>query len=293
MLKWRCFDNLWPSLSYRLRTDSLSDEAQRVVNELNEKGVALTSARQLFGSESSFHQLKGAVDRLLHEQSEKIALAKASANGADGWKVYLLELLGDRPELDLSSIYVRFALQKPLLQVINAYFGMYAVLRFYNVWLNFPTLHPPRHSQLWHRDPPGDRFILKAFVHLSDVDEGAGPFTYAPGSHPKVGLKREPAFTTTKADRARRSDDAQMGEVLLPEQWFKGIGPAGTIIFADTRGYHKGGFAPELDRLVYICMFTSGATKFPESFARTSQLSPVALDEEQCFALNIRPRDDR
>src|SRR5713226_5599489 len=200
MLKWRCFDNLRPSLTYRFNADAPTGEALRVVNDLNEKGIALTSARQLLGSESSFEELKGAVGTLLHDRADEIARAKASANDADGWKVYLFELLGNRPELDPTSIYVRFALQKSLLQVANAYFGMYTVLRLYNVWLNFPTQHPPRESQLWHFDP-GDRLILKAFVYLSDVDDGTGPFSYVPRSHPKAGLKRQPAFTTTKADR--------------------------------------------------------------------------------------------
>jgi hypothetical protein len=289
MLKWRWFDNLWPFLTYRLHAHPPSGESLRVLNELNEKGVALTSARRLFDSESSFEELKGAVGTLLHDRADEIAHAKASANHTDAWKVYLFELLGNRPELDPSSIYVRFALQKPILQIANAYFGMYTVLRLYNVWLNFPTQHPPRESQLWHRDP-GDRLFLKALVYLSDVDDAAGPFSYVPRSHPKVGLRREPAFTTTKADRARRSDDTQMGEVLPANEWFRGVGPAGTIIFADTRGHHKGGYASNRDRLLYTCGFTSQATKFPELFTRPTPPIHFDLDEEQSLALSLSSR---
>jgi hypothetical protein len=39
-----------------------------------------------------------------------------------------------------------------------------------------------------------------------------------------------------------------------------GTGDAGTIIFADTRGFHKGGEARTRDRLMYTCMYTSQAS---------------------------------
>ena len=50
-----------------------------------------------------------------------------------------------------------------------------------------------------------------------------------------------------------------MAEVVPAERWVKGTGPRGTLIFADTRGYHKGGLARERDRLLYTCQFLSKA----------------------------------
>ena len=38
-------------------------------------------------------------------------------------------------------------------------------------------------SQLWHRDY-NDKHLLKAFLHLVDVDEDMGPFQYVPESQP-------------------------------------------------------------------------------------------------------------
>ena len=114
-------------------------------------------------------------------------------------------------------------LQPDILQIANAYFGMYTRLRVYNVWRNFVSVAAPRNSQLWHRDPE-DRYVLKAFVYLSDVDDGAGALTYAAGSHGKGELRRQPAFTRTKQDRARRSNDAQMAEVVPPERWVRRTG---------------------------------------------------------------------
>jgi hypothetical protein len=111
------------------------------------------------------------------------------------------------------------------------------------------------------------------------VDDDAGPFIYAARTHLKSGLCPEPNAA------GNRSNDKQMAEVVSPERWVKCTGPKGTIIFADTRGYHKGGFAREHDRIMYICVFTSQATKYPENFRRPERML-LPKDNAQTFALN-------
>lgn len=284
-LKWRYLDNLAPLLFYRFGRPSLSGEVARVLEELDQQGVSITSAQALLGHNSCYYELKEAVEQLEQRLADQIARARAEANNPNAWKTFILELLGKRPLLDPDDVYVRFALQKPILQIANAYLGMYSRLRFYNIWHTFATSLPPRESQLWHYDP-GDYHILKVFVHLSDVDNGSGPFTYAAGSHPKGDLRRKPNYISTKNDRARRSDDSQMAEVIPPERWVKGVGESGTIIFADTRGFHKGGLAREHDRILYTCMFTSQAAKYPEEFERPQRIS-IPPDQEVAFALGM------
>ena len=291
--KWRYLDNLGPSLAYWRGREALGGEAARVLSELNRNGVAVTSVQALLGADSCYSELEAAVARLERDLSEQIAATREAANRADGWKTYLLELLGRHPLLDPGSIYARFALQPDILRIANAYFGMHTRLRLYNVWRNFVTVTPPRNSQLWHRDPE-DRHVLKVYVYLSDVAEGSGPFTYAAGSHPKVGLLRHPAITPTKGERAKRSTDAQMAEVVPPERWVHANGPKGTVVFADTRGYHKGGLARERERILYMFMFTSKASRSREYFTRPEDLSlPRGLNKKQLFALSARKKERR
>ena len=57
----------------------------------------------------------------------------------------------------------------------------------------------------------------------------------------------------------RISDDQQMAAVVPESRWVKGVGKKGTIIFADTRGFHKGGLARGNDRTLYIAEFLSQA----------------------------------
>jgi hypothetical protein len=292
-LKWRYLDNLGPLLAHRRERQPLAGEAARVVAELNRNGIAMTSVAALLRDGSFFSSLETAVAELERLAADEIAAARQAANRADGWKTYLIEFLGKHPVLEPQSVCARFALQPEILNIANAYFGMRTRLRTYNVWRNFATKIAPRNSQLWHRDPE-DRYVLKLFVYLDDVDRGCGPIAYAAGSHPKRGLKRAPAFTKTAEDKARRSDDGQMAEVAPRDRWIDGIGPKGTMVFADTRGYHKGGQATERERLLYMCMFTSRASRYPEGFTRPAGFAaPEGIDREQMFALSAEDREQR
>jgi hypothetical protein len=284
-LTWRYGFNLEPTLRFRLHQPVLAGEAARVVAALNRDGVAMTSAAALLGPASCFDELSAEVANLQHNLRDDIAAARAGAGtGEIGKKTFLVQYLGDNPVLDPGSVYARFALQPRILQIANAYFGMLTRMRYYNIWHNFASKSQPRESQLWHRDRE-DLYILKVFVYLSNVDLGAGPFTYAPGSHPKGRVRRDPDYTLEGG--VRRSNDAQMAAVVSPDQWVTCTGPKGTIVFADTHGYHKGGFTIERDRVLYTCMFTSRASQSKDFFIRPPTLSSTP-SSEMAFALAAR-----
>jgi hypothetical protein len=282
-LTWRYLFNLAPTLSYSLHRQSLASEAKRVLTELNGKGVAITSVQDLLGLHSCYNELSSAVENIETKLAAQLAAARAEADHcAIGSKTFIFPLLGENPVLDPTSVYARFALQSPILQIANAYFGMYTRLRYYNIWHNFTTQVAARESQLWHYDRE-DYFILKMFVYLSDVDENSGPFTYAPGTHHKAKRHGEPE--SFMEGGVKRSDDQQMARFIHQEEWMRCVGPKGTIVFADTRGYHKGGLARNHDRIMYTCMFTSQASQSQEFLNRTVAF-PQPKDKELAFALS-------
>lgn len=283
---WRYVFNLRPGLLYLLNRDSLSNEAARVVADLNQHGVAITSVESLLNSPHDLHQLLATVSQTEREHQAALDEARASARdmSSDREKHFIYELLGTYPVLDKESVYAKFALQKPVLDIANAYFRMFTRLRYYNVWRTFATDHAASASQLWHRDRE-DFLILKMFVYLSDVDEQAGPFTYASGTHRPSAGHKEPEYFLENG--VKRSADEQMARVIPPQRWVKGVGRRGTIIFADTRGYHKGGLARATDRLMYTCMFTSQASQSKEFLQRPAGMTRPA-DKEVAFALSMR-----
>jgi hypothetical protein len=254
---WRYMLNLLPTVEYTMAKPRLDGERLRVTDELNRNGIAITSAERLFGNAQAFGDLSQAVDELLAMRAGDIERTRAMAlqNSRSGQKPFLMSMLGDHPRLDSASAYGRFALSPEITAVAQAYFGMRVALRYYNVWCNFVTREPARQSQLWHRDPE-DRYILKVFVCMTEVNEGNGPFTYAPGTHPKGAVTQEPEFLH-KDGKTPRSNDDQIHRLVPRDRWVRGVGPAGTVIFADTRGLHKGGLAQERDRLLYTAEFTS------------------------------------
>jgi hypothetical protein len=284
--KWRYIDNLSPLLKYKVKPGALSGEARRVLTDLNRDGIAITTAQKLLRDYSLYQQLQTEIDRLEQKLAPELAQARQEAEGTAEHKTFIYDLLSKRPTLAPKDIMVRFALQKEVLQMANAYFGMLTHFRFYNVWHTFATQAPARRSQLWHRDPE-DYLILKVFVYVTDVDEGAGPFTYAPGTHLKGTIHQEPEYFREPNRKAKRSEDEQMAAIVPPDRWIKALGAAGTIIFADTRGYHKGGLARTKDRIMYNCMFTSPASKTKEMFERPASLAADGLNREQKFALRL------
>ncbi len=282
---WRYGFNFKSTLAYKFNQPRLSGEAARILVELNRNGVALSSIAKLLGDDSCFDELSQAVDQLEKEWADQIAAERAKADEHDlTRKTFIFQLLGDQPRLDPESVYARFALQRPILEIANAYFGMYTRLRFYNVWHTLTTDTGARESQLWHRDRE-DHFILKLFVYFSDIDEGAGPLTYAPGTHRKGAAPRDPEFFIENG--VRRTTDEQMAEIVPQDEWIKAIGSKGTILFADTAGFHKGGLARTSDRVMYTCMFTSPTSQAKELFDRPAHVALPAC-RAQAMALSLR-----
>lgn len=281
---WRYLHNWEATRSYK--DAGLSAEGERVVAELRENGIARSSVGALLGEGEIYSELQADVARLEREQAAEIDEERRLANEdrEDTEKTFLRMLLGDEPELDRDSIYARFALDSPLLHIANAYLRMLTRLRYYNVWHTYVTQSAPRQSQLWHRDRE-DYQILKVFVCMTDVNEGAGPFTYAPGTHMLGNSRGEPeSFVEGKV---ARTTDAQMAAIVPEDRWVVATGDVGTILFADTRGFHKGGLARERDRLLYTCMFTSPASQSREWFQRSR---PVAEPDDPVKAWALKPR---
>jgi hypothetical protein len=286
---WRYGFNLRPSVNYKLNSPTANDNsAAKVIENLNRDGIAVTSIDELLADKKPFAELETAVENLLESRRDELREIKSKAGDANliGAKTFNVELLGSKVEFDAESVFARFALQETFLNIANAYFGMLVKLRYYNVWQTFATVGEARESQLWHFDRE-DNYILKLFLYLKDVDEGAGPFTYAPKTHRKGKLwGNQPEFSLEQ--NVMRSTDEQMSAVVPKENWVRGIGKKGTIIFADTRGFHKGGEARTDDRLMFTAMFTSPASD-SKRLLLFNENSPLAhLTKKQICALEIK-----
>lgn len=285
---WRYGFNILPSLNYQFKiSHKLDDAVQSVLQDLNRDGIAITSIDKLFADNRGFAELDSAVESVLAERKDELREMKRRAIDSKtiGEKTFNVELLGSEVEFDARSIFARFALQETFLNIANSYFGMMVKLRYYNVWQTFATVGEARESQLWHFDRE-DNYILKVFLYLKDVNEGAGPFTYAPKTHRKGKLwGAQPEYRLEQ--NVMRSTDEQMSAVIPKKNWIKAVGEKGTIVFADTRGFHKGGEARTSDRLMFTCMFTSPASDSKRLLSYPNDLSLTNLTNKQICALEL------
>ncbi len=277
---WRYVANLNAWLEFQKFRTPLSKLQERVVGQLVEHGIALTSVAEFLEDVSLFPELERAVEQREAALARTVASSRLRTSVDSEIKTYLISLFDRKHLFEPSDVYIRLACRPEVVTLVNAYFGMLTKLYYCNVWHNFPMRGEPRESQLWHRDPE-DRYILKLFVYLTDVDEGCGPTYYAPGTHARGSIKKIPEASLKKEGPAHnyRTNDAQMEKVVPREKWMAALGPKGTMLFIDTSGFHKGGLVRDKDRILYNCMFNSPATSYPTSLrprlSSIPELGPV------------------
>lgn len=277
--------NLKPYLSnalarfhWHLSKDPISDEAARVVRELREEGIATTSVEKIGLDDAAIQQVYRECEQ---KASDPDALQLGSIKESDRLKKdYFFQLLGtDHIQVAEVGVLTQVVLHPDILAIANHYLGCYARLYSYNVWLNVPTDSPPKHSQLWHRDP-GDSKQIKMFFLISAMTSENGPFSYIPGTQ-AGGRRSNLAPPFFKQDIAPRTTDEQMRAVVPETAWKTVVGDPGTIIVADSSGYHKGGFVRSGRRLMMMAHYTRRVFTYPPNMHFSEGLfgphSPTAV----------------
>lgn len=238
---------------FRETPKPLGLDLEFVVDGLTSNGIAKSDFKIIFPDidwNTFYTEVYRAVGQ--HEKEDR------SAENND--KDYMSFVLGLNPIYDENSLWSKIAEHPNLQSIAKSYFRMSKVdMRYYNIWKNVATSGKPSGSQLWHRDRE-DVKILKVFICLENVDDLNGPFTYAPGTHMEGNIKGEPGYRIENNQTQRTTDD-MMDKLVPKENWIRATGIKGSIIFADTNGYHKGGFVKEGYRLLFTCMYVSPASE--------------------------------
>lgn len=235
---------------------------ERFLDDLKRDGIAIGRFEDLFGSTD------------LYDEAESLALRRRSEHEesgeqqAESAKPYLTKLLPSS-SFALDDVFLRIALHPNVLSVANRYMGMRTLLRALDLWLTGPTPGPAIQTQLWHRD--GDDLMnVKLFVLFSDVTLAAGPFCYAPRTHPLGDRRRLP-----ERDEHGRSTDEQVSPIVPESEWVVATGTPGTVVLADTCGYHKQIKPTGEQRLLLMSQYVSSAAYVD----RALTIEPEGIDE--------------
>jgi hypothetical protein len=192
----------------------------------------------------------------------------------------------DGVRLGLDHAWLHACLSPYLLDVARAYLRMWPKLSYVDLWYTVPQPADADRvaSQLWHYDFD-DKHLLKAFLYLDDVDPQTGPFEYVAGSQPggpHHGVRpwKPMGFGRVPEDEVQRA---------VPDDAIRTFtAPRGTIIFCNTSGLHRGGFATARPRVLATATYCS-----PASLAALSERNysvgpsqPNELSWEGRYAVN-------
>ena len=135
---------------------------------------------------------------------------------------------------------------------------MWSKLEYVDVWYSVPQPEAAERisSQRWHRDY-NDKHLLKVFLYLVDVDESMGPFQFVAGSQP--GGPYEDAWGWQPLGQNYPTE--QELESRIPASAVQTFtGPAGTLLFCNTAGFHRGGFSTTKPRVLATATYSSPAS---------------------------------
>jgi hypothetical protein len=186
------------------------------------------------------------------------------------WKKFWVRLLDAEMQdgkLSADNIFVQYALQPTVINVIATALGEIP-------WLDYVLLSYSRHtgddlasSQLWHRDHDDVR-VIKLFSYLTDVEEdGDGPFTFLPRpSTDKFGFP----FLGSHFPDDRVFDKVPRGDVKVMKA------PRLASFMVDTaKCLHMGSrMAPGHGRLLYTATFFAFPRMYPGAKKRPFSPTP-------------------
>jgi hypothetical protein len=258
----------------RFRPRPLDGVTGRMLDDLRRDGIAIERFENVFGSKELY--VAAAADARRRAEAARAEQARGSER-----KPYLVKLHDDSFAVD--DPYGRIALDPRVLAIANAYISMRSYILALDLWLTLPLPGSAMETQLWHRDND-DYMTPKLFVYFTDVTETDGPFCYAPRTHP-LGDRRQAAQLDTPDGR---SSDEAMAAAVPEDEWIVCTGSAGTVILADTCGYHKQLKPTGGERVLMITEYTSG-TPFSERPTEIACSNPEALTLDQRLALERNP----
>ena len=234
-------------------SDSKIDASETLQAELVENGITICQSKEFFDGDAqpvlaeAFNYVKNI------RESDKVQQDLKSGPVEGKLKDYIIHLVDFHETLDADNPLLRLALDEKLLSTVAGYLGMWPMLHSVGAWLNFSNEDDAKASQLWHRDPE-DLKTVKVFIYLDEVGPKTGPFTYiarTQGFGEDCGKKPEHAHP-------RRIVDEEMKVIFPEDRWTECCGPEGTMIIADTVGYHRGGKVVEGQRVLVTFTYTSG-----------------------------------
>jgi hypothetical protein len=235
----------------------LDEVQQRVLGELDEQGYSLLTFGELFRDPQHWQELEAMRDRFVTETEADLAAGGEHVRVRAG-KEFVVRMHSYGVDVGPGDPWLRACLSHRMLDVANSYLRMWSKLEYLDVWYSVPQPETGERisSQLWHRDY-NDKHLLKAFLHLVDVDDAMGPFQYVPGSQP--GGRYADAWPWSPLGQNYPSEQ-ELEERIPASDVRTFTGPKASLLFCNTAGFHRGGFSTSAPRVLATVTYSSPAS---------------------------------
>jgi hypothetical protein len=269
------------------RPPALDSVQEGILSELRTEGYAVRPFSEVLPDLETWAELDREATGFIEETAAE--LARESGGGESALrrrpgKEFVVRKYAYDVQLPFEDPWLRLGLNKRLLDIANTYLGMWTKLEYVDVWYTPPADESERRSsQRWHRDF-NDRHLLKAFLYLVDVDEETGPFEYVPRSAP--GGELDHLWPWRPLGDNYPPDDELADRIEGKSVSF--VAPKGTLIFCNTSGFHRGGFASGKPRALATVTYSSPASlaSLTERNYETRADGSNGLAPEQRYALS-------
>lgn len=234
---------------------------QRIVDEVTARGFAVLPFSELLPEPEVWERLSGEASRFAQETRHGLNTEEAGGTGSlrrrEG-KEFVVRRYSYGVDVSLEDPWFRLGLSRRMLDVANTYLRLLSKLEYFDLWYSVPQPKDARRvsSQRWHRDY-NDRHLLKAFLYLVDVDAEMGPFQFVPGSAGSGPYAKEWPWQPL-GDNYPGDDELAR---RIPESAVETfMGPAGTLLFCNTSGFHRGGLTTSDPRILATWTYASPAS---------------------------------
>jgi hypothetical protein len=235
-----------PRSSRRFLSDrpALAVTQQRVVDLLAARGIASIDHGELGVDGTAYAALASEIDAFA--RSERVAQGIAAFRDSVGRKPlqgddYMIKLNPEGPSVPLSHPLLTVGLSPAILDVVNAYLGLWSKLIYADGWHTVPVDAGKRiGSQDWHRDPEDGRMI-KVYLYFNDVTPDCGPMEYVVGSAADGAFGRLWRWRPLATQAYRYPGTEAVEQAIGGAERIVCTGARGTVTFCDTSGLHRGG----------------------------------------------------
>ena len=253
---------------------------------MREDGIAVVPFDELVGDEGLWAELEADIAEFVEATERRVPEFLAR----DDRKAYIVRRFPTSTRFSDEPLF-RMGLSERVLDVVNAYRGELTKLVALDDWYTIPTAATEARtaSQEWHRDP-WDNHVVKVFTYFSDVDEEAGPFEYVKGS-PAGGRYGHLWPWLNAVEEGVYPPQDELAAAVAAEDILTVTGTAGTMIFCDTSGFHRGGWARSKPRVLSYHAYVSPSASSKQRFRVDPDWDRDELVPAARFAIAAPPKD--